>query len=368
MGIYRRSGSPYWWMTLTPPGRPVVQQSTKIHHDADTATQRLKLKASAETLFRQSQAERVLGLAGAGPKPTIQTSAFLAWYEQHVTTHKRGAAREREILAALRAGVGKWPLAELTRERVLEWRTMRRGQVAAATVNREVDVLKHALGEAVPTYLARNPLEGLKRLPAAPTREPAVLSRDDETRLLAVLERRDQVLVIAALDTLMRAGDLLRLEWAHDHGTYLTVVQPKTGTAYRVPISSRLRAALDRLRRRGRYIFAHRRKASTPRLQTNSLKQMLEDGCTRARLAYGRLAGGITFHGLRHTGATRLMEAGVDLRTLQVLGGWSSLRMLERYVHPADAAKVAAVERIGEGVAVPRALQSRKTRQKSRQS
>ena len=52
----------------------------------------------------------------------------------------------------------------------------------------------------------------------------------------------------------------------------------------------------------------------------------------------------VTVHTLRHTFATRLIENGVDLRTVQELGGWSNLKMLERYGHVSQSRKAAAVE------------------------
>jgi integrase len=42
---------------------------------------------------------------------------------------------------------------------------------------------------------------------------------------------------------------------------------------------------------------------------------------------------GVSWHGLRHTWASRLTMAGVDPRTLQTLGNWRSLSMVERYSH-----------------------------------
>ena len=54
----------------------------------------------------------------------------------------------------------------------------------------------------------------------------------------------------------------------------------------------------------------------------------------------------MTPHVLRHTFASRLVMAGVDLRTVQELGGWSSLDLVQRYAHLSPAHKVEAVERI----------------------
>ena len=55
----------------------------------------------------------------------------------------------------------------------------------------------------------------------------------------------------------------------------------------------------------------------------------------------------ITFHGLRHAGTARMVDAHTDLRTVQVIGGWSPLRQLSRYAHPTDRATRRAVETIG---------------------
>ena len=59
---------------------------------------------------------------------------------------------------------------------------------------------------------------------------------------------------------------------------------------------------------------------------------------------------GVTWHALRHTFASRLVAAGVDLRTVQELGGWKTLSMVQRYAHLSPGHLVAAVEKI---VAVP---------------
>jgi site-specific recombinase XerD len=55
---------------------------------------------------------------------------------------------------------------------------------------------------------------------------------------------------------------------------------------------------------------------------------------------------GLTWHGLRHTFASRLVMAGVDLRTVQELGGWRTLAMLQRYAHLSPGHLRAAVERL----------------------
>ena len=59
---------------------------------------------------------------------------------------------------------------------------------------------------------------------------------------------------------------------------------------------------------------------------------------------------GYTWHCNRHTFASRLVMPGVDLRTAQVLGGWRTLAMVQRYSHLASAHLQEAVERLIRGM------------------
>jgi site-specific recombinase XerD len=55
---------------------------------------------------------------------------------------------------------------------------------------------------------------------------------------------------------------------------------------------------------------------------------------------------GYTWHSNRHSFASRLVMAGVDLRTAQELGGWKPLSMVVRYSHLAPSHLQEAVERL----------------------
>jgi site-specific recombinase XerD len=68
----------------------------------------------------------------------------------------------------------------------------------------------------------------------------------------------------------------------------------------------------------------------------------------KARKAAGLNGTGVTIHTLRHTFASNLVMAGVDLITVQQYGGWSDLEMVQRYAHLSPHHKTKAIEKIAE--------------------
>lgn len=332
-------------MVLTAPGRTAARQSTRIPIHAPTAEARADLKRAAEVVYAHAQAAHVLELHKL-TKPTITVAAYLAWYRRHVSSQKRGKDVEALMLDRFTRDLGTLTLADLTRDRIMEWRTarlasVRKVPIRASTVNREMTLLHHVLASAVPRYLDVSPIAGLRPL-HAPSRPGLTISREDEAKILAAMAPADQAIVIAALDTLIRANDLLSLTWGDDLGHSLSVANPKGGELYRVPVSTRLRAALDCLPRTGRFIFQHRHCG---RLHRREVRLLLERACRKAKVRYGRERGGITWHSLRHTGATRMLEAGVNIETVRRIGNWRTFKVLQRYLHPVDAH--AAVDLIG---------------------
>lgn len=335
MGVVTRRDSPYFWLTIPRPGLPPLRESTKILARGLPPQVLRENRALAEQVLaaRMGDLARARhGLAVDRPRATFR--AWARWYEQHVTPTKRTAARERSAIRTLVAFFGRLPLEAVDVDATREYVTMRRKVVKPATVNREVDVLKAIIGAAVPKYLAANPLAGMRRLRArAPS--PRVLTYDDECRLLDVLCQPDRAIVIAALDTLLRLSDLIGLRWGQDYGTHLEIPDPKT-EPYRVPVSSRLRAALDALPRSGPYVFAHLQKGRGARPRQNRAIRMFRAACEAAGIPYGR-PDGVTWHALRHTGATRAMAVpGTSLRDLMALGGWRDLKSVLRYTRPTE--------------------------------
>jgi integrase len=361
VGIYARQDSPYWWMLIEPTG---AKSSTKILRDAPDAFSRKHQRQQAEAIYRAKMtdvARKVHGLPELEPE-TITFNAFADWYDTHHIAKHRGKEREREILPHLRAHFGRLDLTAITLDAVAEYETARLGaKKKPGTVNREVALLKQMLNAAVPKYLQVSPLKGRAMLRTVPIRK-RVLTATEEARLLDELTPADRALYIVAVDTLARLSNVMNLSRAEDKGSHLELVDSKTGP-YSVPLSKRARAALDALPKDGPYYFPQRRVAKTERDRRGAIRQLLQRACKRAGVPYGRAHGGITFHtGTRATGATRLLRAGVDPKTVQAIGNWASFDQMGDYLQTDMDRKRAAIQIAA--AAITQELRAAKTKRK----
>ena len=131
----------------------------------------------------------------------------------------------------------------------------------------------------------------------------------------------------------------------------VTVRRAKNGHSRQVPINSTVARVLVEL-------GAARTPHSDPResvfagVAYRTVSRAFGAAVSRAHAAL-RDAGqdpsrleGFTWHGLRHTFASRLAMAGVDPRTIQELGGWRTLALVMRYAHLSPTHLRAAVERL----------------------
>jgi integrase len=357
MGVYRRPDSPFWWLWLE---GTTIRESTRIPVDGGSPYQQKELRRQAQALY----AARMVDIARRRHRlpPTLQRRTFAQhrdWYATHVSAQKRGSDREYSMLRQLGAFFDRTALAAIDHTLAREWRTWRLRAVSVSTVRREEALLKHLLTTAVPTYVDHNPLTRFPRL-RVPEPDTRVLTLDEERRLLQALRSSDEdrALVLTALDTLLRLSDITRLTRRQDHGDYL-FTDSKAGTV-KVPVSTRLRAALDALPHDGPRLFPSYVVESR-----NRVIRMFHAACVRAGIPTGRKTGGISFHSLRHTGASRMLAAGADVKTVMEIGGWRSLRVLERYLHPSDDRKLAAVNAIGAHVTHTRHRIPRHTSRKS---
>lgn len=211
------------------------------------------------------------------------------------------------------------PIGDINRgiaRKYRKYRHEKKKPLSETTVNRDLEVLRHLLFWAVDEgYLAAN---SLSRMPMVRERRKvrSVMSLDEEARLLAQAAPHLHRLVIFALDSGMRRGELLTQRWEHIDFTrrLLSVTHSKTaeGEARDIPLTSRL---FDLLR------AAQKKEGLVCEFKGHSMHSVKTAWATAIRKSGIRH---YRFHDLRHTFNTRLMEAGVMQEVRKALMGHSS--------------------------------------------
>ena len=145
-----------------------------------------------------------------------------------------------------------------------------------------------------------------------------VLHPEEETRLLKPATPAIQDIVLYALNTGCRIGEIFSLRWQSvdfEKGL-INVFAGKTQKVRVVPINKPVRRILDfwALRRKYEYVFYNQK---TGELFVD-LDAGLQQACEKAEIT------GVTWHTQRHTFASRLLDRGVDIMTVKELLGHST--------------------------------------------
>jgi integrase len=170
-----------------------------------------------------------------------------------------------------------------------------------------------------------------------------IVSLAEEDQLLAVAPRHLADLVIAALDTGMRRGELLGQQWEHIDFTrrLLSVTRSKTpeGEAREIPLTARLLLILEPRRQTAGTVFVYKGDAIAD--VKTAWKHAIENAGIRH----------VRFHDLRHTFNTRMLEAGVMQEVRKALMGHTSGETVHSiYTHVELPAKRDAIARLEQWV------------------
>jgi integrase len=142
------------------------------------------------------------------------------------------------------------------------------------------------------------------------------------------------------LNTGSRIGEIFSLRWQNVdlERNLITVFSPKTQKTQLIPINAEVRRVLEywALGRKSEFVF-YNHETGKPLVD---LSAGLELACKKAGIT------GVTWHTLRHTFASRLLERGVDIMTVKELLGHSTVTVTMRYTHSNLASKVAAVGKL----------------------
>lgn len=182
--------------------------------------------------------------------------------------------------------------------------------------------------------------EWFEKLPCArvPKKLPTVLSPDEVRRLLEVVAHhpKNKALLITLYGAGLRISEALNLKPGDIDGQRMFIhVRSGKGSKDRmVKLSAHLLAELRdywRASHPGFWLFP----------QTRDRQRHMDEGTAHRIISRAARRAGITRrvspHTLRHSYATHLLEAGTDLRSIQMLLGHTNLKTTARYTHVSDA-------------------------------
>ncbi len=348
MASFEQRESGWWQAKIRRKGYPVQSRTFEKKVDAEAWARAVETEMDRGGFVSKREAEAT----------TLYDA--LDRYQREVTPRKRGADQEKYRIKALQADkLSKRTLAAIRGSDIANYRDaeVARG-LAASTITKGLALLSHLFEIARKEWGIEvdNPVKKISKPKVDNARERR-LSSGELRFLLAALDdpgdavkakdgdrRNEWTPRIArwAIETAMRQGEIIALDWQHVDLERRTAHLPETknGTARTVPLSS---AAVALIRPAGNVKRLPRGKVFPT--STSALQQSFARAVARGRrlyLADCEKAGiepevgfldNLTFHDLRHEATSRLAEK-LQMHELMRVTGHKDTRMLARYYHP----------------------------------
>jgi integrase len=230
-----------------------------------------------------------------------------------------------------------------------------------ATVNREMSCLRHIFSKAIEWELIEtNPFKkGRSLIMKENNARLRYLSEDEISRLLAACNPHVKNVVICALNTGMRRGEILGLKWTHIRNGFIYLQKTKTDEPRQIPINEALEALFSSIKKtqspgtENVFTFSLKKKWKGPEQPEHrpglkvinfvaenpvqGVKSAFKAALTRAGIVNFR------FHDLRHTFASHMIMRGASLKEVQEILGHKTMTMTLRYAHLSQEHKKKAV-------------------------
>ncbi len=321
MALYKRGQ--VWWMCFTYKGQ-------QVRRSTETSDKRLAEKICRKVMTQIDEGKWF-------ERPPDDDRSFQQMMDKYMTEYsisktRSSQVREKVIAANLKSFFGDRLLKEITPSMIVDYKSARRKDgILPATIERELDLLRRAFNLAVREWewCSTNPVSRISR-ERFNNQIDRWLSPEEEKRLHASCQEWLREIVIFALNTGMRQGEILDLKWpcVDLFRKTVTIMRSKNGERRTIPLNQ---AALEVLKSKARirhiksdYVFS---SGNGTMIIGRNLQRAFCKALEKAKIKEFR------FHDLRHTFATRLVQSGIDLYTVAKLLGHKDIRMTQRYAH-----------------------------------
>lgn len=288
-------------------------------------SKRFDKKSDADVWARIAESEMDRGVhIDRSEAEKTSLAQILTRYLKEVSIHKLGFKAEKSrINYLLNHPLSNRFLATLQSSSFAEYRDYRLTLVCGTTVNKELNLLSKVIDTARrdwsinmdnPVRLIRRPKNNRPRDRRLDDGELATLLNSSESTALSSI-------VLFALETAMRRGEIAKAKWHHLQLSQrvLLVPETKTGVPRTIPLSNSAMVIIKSIHRvDDQSIF---------KLRPDSITQAFERACNRAKIE------DLRFHDLRHEATSRLFEKGLNPMQVSAITGHKTFEMLKRYTH-----------------------------------
>ncbi len=324
MSIYQRGEN--WYIDFTFKGQRIRESIGPSRRGAEKVITKKKAEI-AENKYLDVRKE---------PEP-IKFHEFAKEYLQWSKATKKASTYNREIsfMKQLEKEFEGKTIQEITTWQIDKWKVKRKDELKPASVNRELGLLKNMFSKAVEWgKLNENPSRKVKRLKGEVKRVRFLMSGEIQT-LLSNCPDHLKPIVTVGLHTGMRKRELLGLKWEQvnfEQGI-ITLTETKNNERRDIPMDETVKNLLKGLSPENDIPYVFLRDGQPLKFVDESFrtavkKSEIED---------------FHFHDLRHTFASNLVMAGVDIMTVKELMGHKDLTMTLRYSHLAPNHKTRAI-------------------------
>lgn len=281
----------------------------------------------AEAMAWAAQIEAEITSGKRGQTKAVTFGKLLEKYLEEESPKHKGEVWEKNLIKRMaEMPLYSIKLADLKADDFSKWRNSRLKKVAESTVRREWILLSAAINVAIKEWkwLTVSPLIGVKRPKDAPPRHR--LFSDDEIALLShtlgvdgipkTATARVGYAMLFAIETGMRSGEIVRLEWKNIKGRVATIQDGKTASARRqVPLTTEAMRILELLPKEADTCF-------------NITDDQRDALFGKAKRKAG--IDGLHFHDTRANACTKLAKQ-IDILSLAKMIGHKDINQLQVY-------------------------------------
>jgi integrase len=324
--LYKRKGSPYWYVTKT-------RESTK------TVNRKLAEEFARKALTEHWRADAL------GEKLRTWSDLVADWLD--VKDGRASFDQDRMVIEKFSAQLSRHEitlLSDITGDELAAYGKAVKASSSPSTANRHFTTLRAMLNRA-------HDKEWIARVPAIenyqlPRKEPRWLTLGRVEGLAQHLPGWAADMVTVAVQTGMRWSNVagLRWEWISADGGVVVVpaVHTKTSRTYTVPLSDIAKKIIEKhaeFRQQSpdefkQFVFVGVKRIGADKYEPcapiKTIRYWWEQACEREGIK-------ARIHDLRHTWASLHTQRGTPDRVLKEMGGWASTRMLENYAHLSTA-------------------------------